>query len=264
MYEPYWGLDEPAFGETPEARFVYLADPHEDALLLIHHFFARREGIGLFTGEAGLGKTAILRRAMTLLPGDILGCVVSAGADGGRGLRSRILRQIRRDPADVDLDGRLGELYDAGKKVVVAIDDTGEVPGSLEGTLAETLNLVAAHPALAILVSGLPGILERASAILGGAIVLRTSLSPLGSGDTARLIAHRLRTAGYSAPTLPFTQDALAEIDALSGGVPRLVLQYADRALLYGLSYGLPLIDGSILRTLACAPETLSSQTRAA
>ena len=50
MYESYWGLRGAPFEPVPDPRMLYLAEPHEDALLIGHHFFARREGVALLTG----------------------------------------------------------------------------------------------------------------------------------------------------------------------------------------------------------------------
>lgn len=252
MYESHWGLERAAFDTTPDPRMLYLAAPHEDALLLLHHFFARREGVALLTGASGLGKTSVVRRLFGLLGDDLVGCHLTEGVDSPSRLRSRILAQVRSDSSDVDLDGRLDELWSKGKKVVVVLDDAGV--GDFGATLAEIRSLIQGHRSLCVLVCGEESISSRFAMEFDDAeIAVRTRLTPIDGGETARLIAHRLRAAGYTREGLPFTDDAVAEIDAISGGNPRRIVETADAALLYGWAEGLTLLDRSALSAMTRA-----------
>lgn len=252
MVESHWGLERAAFDATPDPRMLYLARPHEDALLLLHHFFARREGVALLTGASGSGKTSVVRRLLGLLGDDLLGCHLSEGADSPARFRTRLLAQIRRDASDVDLDGRLDELWNQGKKVVLILDDAGS--GDFGATLAEIRTLVQSHRSICVLVCGPESIASQFAMEFDDAEVrLRTRLTPLDGGDSARLVAHRLRAAGLTGETLPFTDDALAEIDAIAGGSPRRIVETADAALLYGWSEGLTRLDQSAIRAMTRA-----------
>lgn len=252
MYESYWGLERAAFETTSDPRMLYLANAHEDALLLLHHFFARREGVALLTGDSGSGKTSVVRRLFGLLGDDLVGVHLSEGAESPTRLRSRILAQVRRDTSDVDLDGRLDELWSKGKKVIVVLDDAGT--GDFGATLSEIRALTQGHRALGVLVCGPESIASRfAMEFDEGEVAVRARLTPLDGGETARLISHRLRSAGYERESLPFTDDALAEIDAMAGGNPRRIVEAADVALLYGWSEGLTVVDQTALRAMTRA-----------
>ena len=249
MYDTHWGLERPAFEDSPDPRMVFLARPHEDALLLLHHFAARREGVALLTGEAGSGRTSLLRRLATLLPDDVLMGMVS----GGPRLAERLLVQIRADAAECSLDGRLGEIHDAGRKALVVVDDAHR--GGFAATLDEVTTLAVAHPGLAVVLAGSAGMAAEAESTFGGTLAfpVRAHLSPLDPDDSARLVAHRLRAAGFAGADLPFTDDALAELDALALGNPRALVQHADAALLYASAESLPRVDGATLRLIARA-----------
>ena len=64
MYERFFGLSEPAFDLTPNPRFLLLTDRHREALSNLQYGLSARKGITLLTGEAGTGKTTLVRTAL--------------------------------------------------------------------------------------------------------------------------------------------------------------------------------------------------------
>src|SRR5438128_928068 len=64
---------------------------------------------------------------------------------------------------------------------------------------------------------------------LGQRIGMRYHLGPLSLEDTLAYIDHRVRVAG--ANRNPFSREAMEEIHALSGGIPRLINTLATTAL---------------------------------
>jgi hypothetical protein len=68
MYRPFFGLRERPFDLTPNPRFLVLTDAHREALSNLEYGVASRRGITLLIGEAGTGKTTIIRTALERQP----------------------------------------------------------------------------------------------------------------------------------------------------------------------------------------------------
>jgi len=68
MYEAFFGLRERPFDLTPNPRFLVLTESHREVLLNLEYGIASRKGITLLIGEAGSGKTTVIRAAMERQP----------------------------------------------------------------------------------------------------------------------------------------------------------------------------------------------------
>ena len=61
MYEEYYGFDQPPFNLTPDPRFLYRSESHDDALQQVSQAIGRKEGFVVLTGDIGTGKTTVCR-----------------------------------------------------------------------------------------------------------------------------------------------------------------------------------------------------------
>jgi general secretion pathway protein A len=68
MYESFYGFRERAFDLTPNPRFLVMTDVHREALSNLEYGIASRTGITLLVGEAGTGKTTLIRTALERQP----------------------------------------------------------------------------------------------------------------------------------------------------------------------------------------------------
>ena len=87
---------------------------------------------------------------------------------------------------------------------------------------------------LSVVLIGQPELEERlereAYEPLRQRIGMRYSLGPLSLEETVEYIEHRIRVAGGTRN--PFSREAMEEIHALSGGIPRLINTLATTSLL--------------------------------
>src|SRR5207249_11824837 len=64
MYADFHGLRELPFNVTPDPRFLYLNNCYQEALAALGYGIDARKGFISLVGEAGTGKTTLLRRLL--------------------------------------------------------------------------------------------------------------------------------------------------------------------------------------------------------
>src|SRR4029450_10769328 len=64
MYEHFYGLNARPFDLTPNPRYLVLTSQHREALNNLEYAIANRTGVSLLIGEAGTGKTTVIRAAV--------------------------------------------------------------------------------------------------------------------------------------------------------------------------------------------------------
>ena len=68
MYEQFYGFRERPFDLTPNPRYLVLTDSHREAVSNLEYGIASRKGLTLLIGEAGSGKTTVIRTAVERQP----------------------------------------------------------------------------------------------------------------------------------------------------------------------------------------------------
>src|SRR5262245_33329676 len=64
MYEQYFGLRERPFDLSPDPHFLFLSRGHREALAHLRYGLSGRPGVTVLVGEAGTGKTTLVRAAL--------------------------------------------------------------------------------------------------------------------------------------------------------------------------------------------------------
>jgi type II secretory pathway predicted ATPase ExeA len=241
MFEAHFGLASKPFGKTPDPSFLYESPQHKEALARLEYAVEEKE-LALLTGDIGSGKTT-LSRALIDRVGDERPVILLINP---RLTPTQLLRAIaaglgitpprfRHEILDA-LHTKLYELYESKREPVLIIDEAQLIPSKAtfdEIRLLTNFQLDDQN-LLSVVLVGQPELSARldrvAYAPLRQRIGLRYELGPLSLEETVRYIEHRIRIAGGNRN--PFSDEAMSEMHALSGGIPRLINTLATTALL--------------------------------
>ncbi len=244
MYECFFGLREPAFSLTPDPRFLWLSETHEEGLAALLYGITSRKGFVLLTGEVGAGKTTLLRAALKRLPEgtDVAMILNTAGL-----ARLDLLRLIAADlrlpikPHNkgdfvLALNALLMQRLRSGQNTVLIVDEAQNL--SIEAL--EEIRLLSnleteTEKLLQIVLTGQPELRQKLADPSLRAIRQRIALDhhvePLGPEEIQPYLAHRIQVAGgeYESVFAPGTEELFFDC---SQGHPRVINLLADRAML--------------------------------
>jgi general secretion pathway protein A len=249
MYQEFYGLRELPFELTANPKFLYLTSRHLEALSNLQYGLASGKSVTVLVGEAGTGKTTLLKAAMASDRCRQVRCVCLNNPALTRSEFIEILArsfalssQAARSKAVLleDLENALVERRYRGEATALVVDEAQ----SLSTELLEEIRLLAnmetnAEKLLPLVLVGQPalGMRLEASSLrqLKQRVALRCEVTPFDLSETAEYIASRIRTAGGVATRL-FTRDAVRLIYENSGGIPRTINVICDNALIHGLA----------------------------
>jgi general secretion pathway protein A len=244
MYEQFFGLREPAFSLTPDPRFLWPSETHQEGLSALVYGIVRRKGFILLTGEVGTGKTTLLRAALDQLPRETeVALVMNTAGLEPLDLFKLIATELRIEgagPTKVDyiiaLNAFLLQQLQAGVNTVLVIDEAQNLSAELLEEVRLLSNLETDTEKLAqIVLTGQPELLRKLAAPqlrqLRQRIAVEHHILPLHRSEVGSYLAHRIEVAGGSYEEV-FAPGAESVFYDFSGGCPRLLSLLADRSLL--------------------------------
>jgi general secretion pathway protein A len=245
---------------TPDPAFLYPSRQHAMALTMLEYGLESQAAFSLLTGDIGSGKTTLVRKLLRQLDQRVTVGLVTNTHDRFKsvyGWALSALNVIAGNDSDITkyealVDSFVRE-YAQGRRTLLIFDEAQNL--SIE--VLEELRLLSNVNSekdliLQILLVGQPEL--RAKLLrpelmqFAQRISVDFHLRPLDARDTAAYIRHRLEVAGGS-PSL-FAADAVDLIHARTGGVPRLLNQLCDFALVYAFADGRQNVDAELIEQL--------------
>jgi MSHA biogenesis protein MshM len=260
MYLDYFGLKKQPFGITPDTSLFYAGAERGDVLDAVLYALNSGEGIIKVVGEVGSGKTMLSRmltnstdsntefvfllnprvkaeQALFAIAYD-LGLVVDAGDKS-----IQILHVLQ---------GKLLELYQAGKKVVLIIDEAQQMPLSTLEEIRLLSNLeTETEKLLQIILFGQPELDEHLDTPqirqLRERITYSFYLTALDWKKADLYLHFRLEKAGHQGRTI-FKSSAIKLLAKCSDGTLRRMNVLADKALLAAFLDKSPVVEAKHVR----------------
>ncbi len=259
MYHKFYGFKEAPFNMTPSSRFFYESSKHVEALSTLIYAIESRKGFVVITGDIGSGKTTVCRTLLNKLDARTQTALVTNTHISGKDLLCTILEDFgveytRGSKAQLisQLNIYLIEQLRNGHNVVIIIDEAQNLTPSVLEEVRMLSNLETENEKLVqIIFLGQPELKKKLALPrleqLRQRIAVFYHLTPLTEGDAKKYIAHRLKIASKSDRQY-FTDQALDTVYQFSKGVPRLINQICDSALLNGFIYEKEIIDHELMR----------------
>ena len=246
MYESFFQFSRRPFASAPSADVFFPAAAIENARLNLVRCIERSEGPGTLIGPAGTGKTLLLQVVARHFASRFrVALLSSARLSTRRALLQNILFELRLPYRQMDegelrlsLVDHLGprDLEPSTEGLLLLVDEAHTLPLRLLEEIRLITNLVCdGQPRVRLVLAGTTQLEERlASPRLESfhqRIAARCYLQSLGRDETIGYVQQQIAQAGGVAEGI-FTTEALRAIHTVSDGVPRLINQVSDHALL--------------------------------
>jgi general secretion pathway protein A len=249
MYQEFFALRELPFDLSPDPRYLYLTARHSEALANLQYGISARKGLTLLIGEAGTGKTTLVRAALeskacrsaralylnnpTLTRGEFLEFLAdgfSLGTDAAAS-KALLLKQLERE---------LISRRQRGIITALVIDEAQSLPYELLEEIRLLANIETnTEKLLPLVLAGQPELADRLNEPslrqLKQRVALRCTLGSLTREETVAYITGRIRHAGGDRSAI-FNTEALELVYQHSRGVPRTISVICDNALVNGFA----------------------------
>jgi len=260
MYFEYFEFKEPPFNLTPNSKFFFEGHKHREALNSLLYAINQRKGFIVITGEIGSGKTTVSRALINKLDKNTEVALITNTHLSSKDLLMTLLEdlEIEFQPgfSKAKLLSCLNDYLLAqahrGHNVILIIDEAQNLKPAVLEEVRMLSNLeTETEKLIQIVLIGQPELKEKMALScleqLRQRVAIYFHLSPLGFDEAQEYILHRLKVASQSNREY-FSKEALQLIYQFSHGVPRLINQICDFALLTGYVDGLKIIDERIIQ----------------
>jgi general secretion pathway protein A len=248
MYEQFFGLTERPFELTPNPKYLYLFPQHREALATLKYGISTGRGLTLLLGEAGTGKTTLMRAALHDQQGDVV-CVSLGNPTVTRSEFVHFLADefgLSRAAAASkvvllqELKALLEDRRARGATTVFLIDEAQSLPHDLLEEVRLLANLETdTEKLLPVVLVGQPELADRLNEPslrqLKQRVAIRCTVTPLHVNAAAAYVLARVRRAGGNGSTI-FTREAVQQIFDHSRGIPRTINVICDNVLLAGFA----------------------------
>jgi type II secretory pathway predicted ATPase ExeA len=259
----FYGLRENPFAVSPDPRYLWMTPRIQEAWEAIEYGIRSREGIILLTGEAGTGKTSLIRRLLEWLHQLRMPTAFIFNSH----LEPRHLYDFMLADFGVPPDPRwqgnalmclgqwLTKRCHEGQIPVLVVDEAQGLPLQVLEEIRMLLNLeTPQEKLLQIVLVGQPELEEKLNRPEARQIKQRISLrcrtAALTAKETRDYIQARLDVAGASGRTI-FSPDAVEAVHAYSRGIPRVMNLLCEHALINAYAANMRIVPARVLDEVA-------------
>ena len=244
MYRHHFGLREKPFQIAPSPRFLFPSETHDESRARILYGIEDNRGFVVVYGRVGLGKTTVLLSVLEELDAKTRTALIYQPVTSFYNLLRMCAHEFglgseNRDEVNLiwDLNEFFIQRLSEGEKCVLIIDEAQNLSLEVLEKLRTLSNLQTENASLLqIVLVGQPELYEKLSdprlLQLRQRVGVWHEIVTLDQEDTTDYILHRLQRAGARRPKDIFPVKVCERVHRLSGGVPRVINQVCDTALM--------------------------------
>lgn len=248
MYREFFGFTKKPFSLVPDPDFLFLSPKHKKAWTVLQYGLVSQAGFTVITGEIGAGKTTLIRKALIGLSDEcVVGLITNTHSAFGD-LLTWVLNAFNINCAAQDKVGRYQVFVDFlnrqrqnGKRVILVVDEAQNMDLQTLEELRLLSNVnVSQDMLLQLVLVGQPELVDKLNSPelvqFAQRVSIEYHLEPLSEEETTQYIHHRLIVAGGN--EMIFDKAVCSVIYHFSGGVPRLINNICDLALVFAFGEG--------------------------
>jgi general secretion pathway protein A len=274
MYKQFYGLRDIPFSLAPDPKYLFRTESLLEVFANLQYGIENGKGIVVVTGEVGTGKTTVLRSMLQSLDRSVMAAYIFNPLLATTEFFDLLAGEFRMRPQSSKasmlrlLGNVLMSRHAQGHRTVLVVDEAHLLPHHLLEEIRLLSNFETnREKLLQIILCGQPELQD----ILGQPelrqlkqrVSLRCSIKMLTPHETGEYIRWRLRIAGCTSENL-FERDAIKTVHRFAGGIPRIINNICDNALLTGFSEGSPYITAAIINDVVEVLDINSIETGSA
>lgn len=242
-YLEFFGFNDDPFKLTPDPRYFFLSESHQEALSSLKYLLESEEGFGVIVGEPGTGKTLTVRKFVEELPSEeVRFAYILFPNLSSEELFEAILEDFSIRSEGETKNRLFAKLRDflisereKGKKVFIIIDEAQNLPTKTLEELRILSNLETSDTKLLqIILIGQPELEDKLNSLelrqLRQRITVFVKLRSFTEEETKAYIDFRISKAGRG--NLKIDTEVYKLVHKLSLGTPRLINMIMERSLM--------------------------------
>ena len=260
MYEQHFGLREKPFALAPDPSYLFQSRRHGFGLLALKYGLANQANFALLTGEVGSGKTLLVHKLLQDLSIEYVVGFIGNTAPGFGNLLQWICVAFDLEHAGKSVAGQyqafvafLKAVHASGRRAVLIVDEAQNL-GAMQLEELRVLSnvnsdrnlmlqtLLVGQPELRTLLQQ-PNLRQFAQRISS-----EYHLTGLSQQEAQDYVHHRLLRAGGSFELI--RAEAIDLAWKASDGIPRLINQLCDQAMVYALGDDIRFVDEATMQAV--------------
>jgi general secretion pathway protein A len=246
MYTQFFGLTKKPFSLTPDPSFLYLSPKHKKALTTLKYGLVSQASITVISGEIGSGKTTLIMAVLQKIENQCTVGLITNTHSAFGDLLTWVLASFDIPHESKNKAERyqifthfLTEEHKKQRRVILIVDEAQnmDIETLEELRLLSNVN-IAGQIKLQMILVGQPELIDKLNKPeliqFAQRISIEYHLMPLNFEESQNYIAHRLQVAGGN-PSI-FNEAALAAVYYYTEGVPRLINNICDLAMVYAFA----------------------------